>query len=80
MGTMVERGTDVVDSGLAGFDVERCGFKEDIGLSFREPGMNVAGIVGRIQMLPINPARIGDPAETARCDSGDAVIDAVAAA
>jgi hypothetical protein len=34
MGSVVESGTDVVYAGLAGFDVEGCGFKEDVGLGF----------------------------------------------
>jgi phage terminase large subunit-like protein len=35
VGSVVEGGADVVDGGLAGFDVEGCSFEEDVGLGFR---------------------------------------------
>jgi hypothetical protein len=35
VGSVLEGGADVVDGGLAGFDVEGRGFEEDVGLGFR---------------------------------------------
>ena len=43
VGSVLERGADVVDGGLAGFDVERCGFEEDIGAGGGEPFADVLG-------------------------------------
>ena len=37
VGSVLERGADVIDGGLAGFDVERGGFEEDVGLGGFEP-------------------------------------------
>jgi hypothetical protein len=41
VGSVVEGGADMVDGGLAGFDVERRGFEENIGASGGEPVANV---------------------------------------
>ena len=41
VGSVVEGGADVVDGGLAGFDVERRGFEENIGAGGSEPVANV---------------------------------------
>ncbi len=37
VGSVLERGADVIDGGLAGFDVERGGFEEDVGLGCCQP-------------------------------------------
>ena len=40
VGSVVERGADVVDGGLAGVDVEGGGFEDDVGAGRGEPGVN----------------------------------------
>ena len=37
VGSVSEGGADVIDGGLAGLDVEGCGFEEDVGLGSGEP-------------------------------------------
>jgi hypothetical protein len=37
VGSMLEGGADVIDGGLAGFDIERGGFEEDVGLGCFQP-------------------------------------------
>jgi hypothetical protein len=37
VGSVLEGGADVVDGGLAVFDIERCGFEEDVGAGGGEP-------------------------------------------
>jgi hypothetical protein len=47
VGSVLEGGADVVDGGLSGFDVERCGFEEDVGLGGGEPGADVGQLLIR---------------------------------
>ena len=37
VGSVLECGADVIDGGLAGFDIEGCGFEEDIGAGCLQP-------------------------------------------
>jgi hypothetical protein len=43
VGPVFEGGADVGDCGLAIFNVQRCGFEEDVGLGCRKPVADVAG-------------------------------------
>jgi hypothetical protein len=43
VGSVVERGADVVDGGLAVGDVEGRGFEEDVGAGFSQPGAYLSG-------------------------------------
>ena len=43
VGSVLEGGADVVDGGLAGFDVEGRGFEEDVGAGGGEPVADVGG-------------------------------------
>ena len=93
MGSVGERGADVIDGGLAGFYVERCGFEEDVGFGGGEPGVYVSeilhprghgghrgnsGLFGVCLSGETQAARIGDPSQAAGGDAGDAEGDAVA--
>ena len=42
VGSVVERGADVVDGGLAVFHVERGGFEDDVGAGGGEPFVHVS--------------------------------------
>jgi hypothetical protein len=90
VGSVVEGGADVVDGGLAGFDVEGCGFEEDVGLGFREPVADVSfslsfrlfgGRGARAACFDwVEAVGIRDPAQAAGGDAGEAEGDAVAIA
>jgi hypothetical protein len=54
VGSVFERRADVLDGGLAGFDVERCGFEEDVGAGGGEPGFRL--IVGGCGPQGLKPA------------------------
>jgi len=41
VGSVVERGADVIDGGLAGFYIERGGFEEDVSASGSKPVMHI---------------------------------------
>jgi hypothetical protein len=41
VGSVIEGGADVIDGGLAVFDVERGGFEEDVGLGGLQPGADI---------------------------------------
>jgi hypothetical protein len=64
MGSVDERSANVVDGGLAGFDVEGCGLEEDVGASGGEPGVRLSGRsrflirirIGTSELVPF-PAR-----------------------
>jgi hypothetical protein len=43
VGSVVERGADVIDGGLALGDVEGCGFEENVGASFSQPRADLSG-------------------------------------
>jgi hypothetical protein len=90
-----EGGADVVYGGLAVFHVEGRGFEEDVGLGGGEPVANVRRLWIRFPArghecprytglshtgFGIQAVGIGDPAQAARGDSGDAIRDAVASA
>ena len=51
VGSMFECGVDVVDGRLAGFNVERCCFEQDVGLRCLEPIANIAEARIRLQRL-----------------------------
>jgi len=87
--SVVESGADVVDGGLAILDAEGGGFEENVGLGGGEPGTNVgirivtrhfAGGGARATLFGIEAVWIGEPAQTAGGDAGDAEGDAVAVA
>ncbi len=87
VGSVLQRGADVVDGGLAVFHVERCGFEEDVGAGRGEPVVDVCWLLirlptasGRGRPLYIQAIRIGDPSQAAAGDSGDAERDSVAVA
>src|SRR3984957_9152514 len=91
VGAVVKRGGDVIDGGLAVFDVQGGGFEEDVGAGGFQP-------VSDASRLPIRPSRssgqecplhtslrieaigVGEPSKTAGCDSGNSETDPVALA
>ncbi len=91
VGSVLERGADVIDGGLAGFDVERGGLEYE-----RRPGRPSASLGRSLtsdQMsrpsaakCPLHAGRgietiwVGDPSQTASCDSRDAERNSVAVA
>jgi len=58
VGSMFEGGADVVDGGLAGFDVERSGLEENIRASSGQPFPDVAGVWGGHSCPPTAGSRI----------------------
>ena len=44
VGSVVEGGADVIDGGLAGFDVEGGGFEENVGAGGFQPGADVGRV------------------------------------
>jgi hypothetical protein len=87
--SMFERGADVVDGRLSGFDVEGGGFEHDVGLSRVEPGVVVLALLAEqfrecIRALcaqetgHIKAGRVYLPADAPRSDARDAPLDAVA--
>jgi hypothetical protein len=47
VGSVLESGADVVDGRLSGFDVERCGFEENVGAGGGEPVVEGGGLLRR---------------------------------
>src|ERR1700674_2101036 len=88
MGSVFERGADVVDGRLSVFDVEGGSFEHDVGLSGLEPGVVVLPLpaahsrecirVLRSQEIGHTKAgRVYLPADAPRSDSRDTPLDAV---
>jgi hypothetical protein len=81
-----ERGDEMIDGGLAGLGVERTGLKEDIGFGAFEPFADVARRIRDLREMTaeggdgVQAFRLGNPAEAARGDSGEAPADVVFAA
>jgi hypothetical protein len=46
VGSVGEGGADVIDGGLAGFQVQRSGFEEKVGAGGGEPGVDVVALSG----------------------------------
>jgi hypothetical protein len=90
VGSVLERGSDVIGGGLAVFDVEGGGFEEDVGLGGFQPGLDGRWILIRYpafvgqecptHTVQIQTIRVGDPSQVAGCDSGDAELNSVAVA
>jgi len=78
-----ERGDEMIDGGLAGLGVEGTGFEEDISFGAFEPFADVARRSGgRREMAAERGDRVeafgvGDPAEAARGNAGEAPADVV---
>jgi len=88
VGSVFERGADVVDGWLSGFDVEGSGFEHDGGLSRVEPGVVVLApfaahsrecirVLRTQEFGPIKAERVYLPADAPRGDACDAPLDAV---
>ena len=58
VGSVLECGADMVECGLSGLDVERCGFEQDIGAGRCQPVADVAGMRGRHSCLPTAGNRV----------------------
>ena len=44
VGSVLERGADVIDGGLSAFQVERGGFEQNVGVGGGEPVADLAGV------------------------------------
>ena len=91
VGSVVKRGADVIDGGLAVFDVEGGGFEEDVGVGGFQPVSDASRLPIRSSRssgqecplhtsLRIEAIGVGDPSQTAGCDSGNSESDSVALA
>ena len=91
VGSVLERGADVIDGGLSGLDVEGRGFEEDVSLGGLKPGADGCRLLIRCpafigQECPIHTCfriqavGVGNPSQAEGCDSGDAERNSVALA
>lgn len=92
VGSVFKRGADVIDRGLAGGDVERSSFEEDVGLGGLQPVSDVCRLIsfpavsgqecplhtGPLHTGQIQAVWIGDPSQAAGCDSSNAERNSVA--
>ncbi len=86
VGASFERGDEMIDGGLAGVRVEGAGFEEYVSFGAFEPFADVARRIRELREMTaeggdgVQAFRLGNPAEAARGDAGEAPADVVFAA